>query len=453
MLNKCRWVCLMVVMLYPAAVFPAPAASLVDLASFGQIRFWNDVEPGKFARGIEWDEPRDFSMVEVEFTSTAGLNFSTFSLEYWVSSWPSKARGGWTQTDTPWQGSWRRVSARTAQPANILRFEFEALSPEENPNAVNWVGTSPDYRRALKVRLVGNKIDEAKLEAIQVYGHSHWNRRDPLVQSGCEGKPSMELSFTAYNGRIEGVSKVPGGLPAVLVSLAYTDHVPGSNDRTIVTVKGSKYSFGFSVDDIGSRRFLYIRPLGIFIGDSHFGDFQTYLRSGLLRDGEDIISRIDKQPEQTLEGARGDVPALSMTGRSGRHPLRYVPLGLPSIREKYGLDFNGNIFINKQSAKAMKEDLAGMEWSGEEIYFRLGTGALPDFRARENSARQWMFDGYLPVVSTTWENEGIEFNQEALVTTAGTLPKAWKARGDEPTLLLLRLTLSNHGNEARKAHL
>ena len=432
---------------------PGDKGSPVDIAAFGKSRSWNDVEPGKFAKGIEWDEPRDFSIVDVELTSTEGLNLSDFSLEYWVSSWPSKARGGWTQTDTPWQGSWRRVSARTTQPGNLLQFEFNGLTPQENPNAVNWVGTSPHYRRALKVRLVGNSSDEFKVKALRIYGHSQWNRRDILVQSGCEGKPPAELSFTVYNGRIEGVSGRPGDLPTLLVSVAYTDHLSGSNDRTLITVKGSKYAFGFSVDEVISRRGLYIRSLGIFMGDPHLGDFQTYLRSGLLREGEDIIGRIDKEPAQTLDRARGEIPAFSMTRRSGRHALRYIPLGLPSVREKYGLDFNGNVFINKHGAKAMKEDLARMEWSGEEIYFRVGTGTIPDFRERENSARQSMLEGYLPVVQTTWETEGIEYNAEAFVTTAqAPFPKPWEARGDEATVLLLQLIMRNPGSKARKAH-
>src|SRR5262249_50217619 len=150
-------------------------------------------------------------------------------------------------------------------------------------------------------RLVGNKQDETKVKTFHVYGHSHWNRREILIQSGCENKQPAELSFTAYNGRIEGVSKIAGDLQGALVSLAYTDHVPASNDRTIVTVKGAQYSFRFSVDEVLSRQTLYVRPLGIFIGDPRFGDFQTYLRSDLLRAGEDIISRTNKQPEQSLE--------------------------------------------------------------------------------------------------------------------------------------------------------
>ena len=50
-------------------------------------------ESDKFAMGIEWDEPRDFSQVEVEVGPTDKPRASDFWLEYWVSSWPSTVGG------------------------------------------------------------------------------------------------------------------------------------------------------------------------------------------------------------------------------------------------------------------------------------------------------------------------------------------------------------------------
>ena len=35
-----------------------------------------------------------------------------------------------------------------------------------------------------------------------------------------------------------------------------------------------------------------------------------------------------------------------MMYRSGRHPVRYIPVGFVGSREKYGVDFNGNLFGN-----------------------------------------------------------------------------------------------------------
>jgi hypothetical protein len=90
----------MIIIGCPGAGAPAANDNLVDLAPFGQVRSWNDAGSDKFASGVEWDEPRDFSMVEIERTSAVGLGPSDLSLEYWVSSWPSKFSGGWTHTDT-----------------------------------------------------------------------------------------------------------------------------------------------------------------------------------------------------------------------------------------------------------------------------------------------------------------------------------------------------------------
>src|SRR5262249_38164550 len=166
MTSKRMWLCL-IIMCCPAGGVSAPRGDPVDLAPFGQVRSWDDAGPDKFATGVEWDEPRDFSLVVIEPTAAMALEVSDLAVEYWVSSWPSKSRGGWTQTDTPWQGSWRKISAHTAQSANVLRFEFDALTSQENPNAANWVGSLPNYRRALKLRLVGNKQDETKLKSFR----------------------------------------------------------------------------------------------------------------------------------------------------------------------------------------------------------------------------------------------------------------------------------------------
>jgi hypothetical protein len=82
----------MIVILCAGQVALASDASLVDLASFGKTRSWTDTAPDRFAIGVEWDEPRDFSLVEVELNPVGNPSPSDLWLEYWVSSWTSAAR-------------------------------------------------------------------------------------------------------------------------------------------------------------------------------------------------------------------------------------------------------------------------------------------------------------------------------------------------------------------------
>jgi hypothetical protein len=140
-----------------------------------------------------------------------------------------------------------------------------------------------------------------------------------------------------------------------------------------------------------------------------------------------------------------------LTARSSRHPLRYIPLGFPTAREKYGLDFNGNVFISKTSSKAMKEDLARMLWDGDQIYFRLGTGMTPDFREHELAARQALLNNDLPLVTTEWQTESIGYREEAYATMLDAPLDDAHLRGDEPSVLLLRLNARNLEAERAEA--
>ncbi len=405
----------------------------VDLALFGRAALF-DGHPG-----IEWDEPRIVRRVTVEGLAAppAGI-----AIEYWVSNWPAAPSGGWTKTDTRWQGEWRRVTAAASVGANALTFEFGPLTESENANARNVPGYAPSFRKTLKLRLraVGSA---PAFKALHAYGESRWNVRTLVVEPGCEGKEAPPVSASAYNGRILR----DGSRMEVL----YTEHPPGSADATILTLRAGSNAFGVAVDDVIREKAVYVRPLGIFVGDDASGArFARFLESGCIRTGQDVISRISREPEQTLARASGEIPSLALTARSGAHPLRYYPLGFPGSREKYGLDFNGNVFISKHSSKAMKEDLARMLWEGDQIYFRFGTGATPDFREREHAARQTLRDGWLPLVTTRWTSDGIEYEEQAYSTLLSAPLDDAQLRGDEPSVLLLKLATRNPG-EARTA--
>jgi hypothetical protein len=198
------------------------------------------------------------------------------------------------------------------------------------------------------------------------------------------------------------------------------------------------------MDDVVTKKDLYVRPFGIFIGDTvSDATFRSFVESGRMRLGDDIISRVSREPEQSLERATSQIPELAMTSRSGSHRLRYYPLGFPGSREKYGLDYNGNLFISKKSSKAMKEDLAGMLWEGDQIYFRVGTGDMPDFRERENSARQELLEGWLPLVTTRWEGGALAFEEQAYSALVNAPLEDEQLKGDEPSVTFLKLIVRN----------
>jgi hypothetical protein len=392
--------------------------------------------------GLEWDEPRVVRRLEITFARNAP-DPSTVHVDTWVSNWPPKPAGGWTKSDTPWQGAWREVVAEKFRRGNTLYFEFKPLTEAENVNVRNVPGYAPSFRKTLKirVRLDGN---QAGYSALRAYGESLWNERHIDIETGCEGKAAEQVSATAYNGEILDSVVVPRPRHGLRLTVRYTEHPPQSADRTVVTIRSGKNAFGVSLDDILVQKDIYVRPFGIFLGDEESGStFRSYVESGRMRPGQDIISRVLSQPEQSLEQATGQIPALAMTYRSGSHRLRYYPLGFPGSREKYGLDYNGNLFISKKSSKAMKEDTAQMLWEGDQIYFRLGTGDIPDFREREHSARQELLDNWLPRVTTHWEDHGLIFEEQAYSTLLDAPLDDQQLKGNEPSITMLKVEVRN----------
>jgi hypothetical protein len=275
----------------------------------------------------------------------------------------------------------------------------------------------------------------------EVLGPSRWNVRDIRIESGCEGKPAGPLEVTAYNGRI---ARTTADENVTHVRVLYLEHYPDSNDRTVLRLHAGKASFGVSIDDLLQHKSIYIRDLGVFVGDEAAGaTFASYMASGGLHPGTDVISRVSKEGEQSLERATSEVPALSTRDRSGRHPNRYVPVGMFANREKYGVEFNGNLFISKHGSKAFADEQARMEWSGDELSYRVGTGAIPDFRERERSAVQSVVGEALPIVLTDWAQDGVAFHEEAFSTLLDAPLDTWNIRGDETSVLLVRLNVKN----------
>jgi hypothetical protein len=447
---------------------PAPkAGEPADLVHFGRVTGWAGSEnehtyakdggppwhaiPKQNAHdswnlGVEWDEPREFSEVHVTFQERIPAN--SVEVEYWISAWPpAEGRGGWTATDTRWQGEWRPVHASSRLENGGLTFLFDPLGAEENPHAKNQPGYQPRFRRALKMRLRIKSKFLPVLTRFQVLGSSRWNEREVRIETGCEGTPKSDPSFDIYNGRVLE-KRVEGEVTRL--RLMYLEHQPGSNDGTILTVRTPDLRFGVAIDDLIQRKGVYVREAGVFVGDGA-DTFASYLAAGRLRPGQDIYSRVGKAGEQSLERAMSEIPALSMMYRSGRHSYRYIPVGFVGNREKYGVDFNGNLFISKGGSKAFPEELAGMLWNDDTLWFRIGTGAVPDFREREGSARQRVVDDEQPVVITEWSTEGVAYREEAFATLLDAPLDPWKNRGDEISALLVKVTARNETDRSQRA--
>ena len=436
-----------------------------DLVEFGRIKSWPGGEEEKvFSHrngvtwrpgmekdgahanlGVEWDEPREFDEVRVKTIRTVSV--AQVVVEYWVSSWPPpEGRGGWTLTDTPWKGEWVPVRASPSLENGAIVFRFEPLSRQESANAERQPDFKPRYRRALKVRLRFAAADPTPVMAFEVFGASRWNQRAVRIETGCEGKPASRGATRIYNGRILGTT-AQGRITTL--RLLFLEHPPQSNDQTILSLEAGGVRFGVGIDDLIRHKGIYVRDAGAFLSDGFAGEtFESFRASGRMRPGRDIMSRVIRHEEQSLDRAIAEIPALSMTGRN---PYRYVPVGFFGNREKYAVMFNGNCFISKRGSKLFKDEQQNILWNGDSIRFLIGTGRTPDFREREHASRQRVLDDDLPVIVTEWSQEGIDYRAEAFATLVDAPLDPWKNRGDEPSVLLVKLTVANRGSEPKLA--
>jgi hypothetical protein len=333
----------------------------------------------------------------------------------------------------------------------VIVFQFDPLTDQENPNAAHRKAYQPRLRRALKVRVRFDGGEAPLISKFEVFGSSRWDSRNIQIETGCEGRPPAQVSVEAYNGLVDQLS-TDGNIAKAQVS--YMEHRPDSNDQTILTVRAGTLAFGLAFDDLVRNKGVYIRDAGIFVSDAASGEtFASFLAFSGLHLARNIASRVSAAGEQSMQRARAEIPALSMQYRSGRHPNRYVPVGFFGNREKYGVDFNGNLFISKAGSKAFADELARMQWKDDTLYYRIGTGAVPDFREREDSARQRVLDDYQPVILTNWSNALIQYSEEAFATLVDAGLEPLRNRGDEISVLLVRLKATNDTSRPQRASL
>ena len=416
----------------------------------------------RFVYALQWAEERDIKEVQLQFALP--YDGTTLAVEYWFQTWPYPPPAMPTiedPVDDPWQGRW--VTARTVCETNGQEcwVRFLPLDQEENPRAGNLPGLN--YRRTLKVRLVSDALPPA-VQRIRVFTDSTQKPATLRLELGVTGagRPVCEGSVEAYNGAIQSVrgwktdgrDKVVGrafrltGKKGLIVEVQGTRPAPaGSHDVTIVTLRADERTFSFALPDV-EKGPLYLPAFDSYVTlASDPGSFSP----AVVKAGERIREKLAKEPEQTYERARREIPPLDPVKRQGGR--LYLPLALDSSWQKFALEWGGNVFIAKQALKAKGAELRRLEWEGDRLAWRFGTGATPSFRPASQDSKLGVLDDYLPVATTTWNTGGIEYVEEAFATPlAG--PMGWQGRDEQsPVVLLVKVTARNTSSEPQASHL
>jgi hypothetical protein len=420
---------------------------------------------GRYIYGLQWAEERDLSEVRVRFR--AGSQPQPAVLEYWFRNWPYPPPHMPTiedPLDDPWQGEWLKAITQSGCQGATCTYKFASLAASENPLAKNLPGLK--YRRTLKLRLVFDS--EPALERVEAFSGSTEKRMEVRLQLGAgeSAEHTWDGGLRIYNGRLENVRVwnsaagdaadakhfhvVTNGSPkGLLLGLVATEpSPPGSNDVTVVTLRAGDRTFSFATPDVEK-------------GSVYVPDFHVYATLGsdakpfspeIVRKGEKIRERLAKEPEQTYERARREIPALDPAHREGER--LYLPLAADASWQKFAFEWGGNVHISKEGTKAKGKELKRLEWEGDRIAWRVGTGASPNYRPEWKDSTLSVLDDYLPIATAKWTTEGIEYTEEGFATLlSGPLGADDPQRSEEtPAVLMLKLTAHNPQSSAVTAH-
>jgi hypothetical protein len=347
----------------------------------------------------------------------------------------------------------------------ICSYTFLPLSEAENPRARNLPGLT--YRRTLKVRLVF--AANPQLEKVEVFSGSQEKPVELRLQLGI-GEPAernWDGKVRIYNGRLEELRvwngaasdtaaedhfhlATRGRAKGLLVSLVAAEpDLPGSNDTTIVTVDAAERMFSFAVPDVET-------------GPVYIPDFHAYVTMAsdprefspsIVKHGEKIREKLAIEPEQTYERASKEIPALDPVERQGGR--LYLPLAADASWQKFAFEWGGNIAISKSETKAMGEELKRLEWNGDRISWRIGTGATPDFRPAAKDSTLSVLENYLPLATARWTKHNLNYTAEGFATLlSGPLGPDDPQRSEQtPAVLMLKIKVENPGGAAAVSHL
>ncbi|MCU1293980.1 MAG: hypothetical protein JWP08_2830 [Bryobacterales bacterium] len=454
------------------------ASNLMDLAPSGQLSTWQDSETRRLAGlrdatgssnlGVEWDEERDVREIRVHYTGEAVRGVA---VEYWFKNWPydpPKMPSFEDPMDDPWQGNWLKASSREDCSGSDCVYRFSALTDVENPRAARLPGV--DYRRTLKVRLVFPR-PASGLDSMQVFSGTKQKPYSLEVQwdSDKDQHASWSGRVSVYNGILRSVStdgtdgsvgppkwNIDGASRSKALNITLVGaqpDLPGSHDLTVVTVHAVRYDaggkqnrgFSFLLDDLKHGP-ISLPGFGVRVVDLDPGAPKGPPGKPKLR----VRDRIPLEPEQTLERASREIPPLDPWDREWGGRV-YLPLAPDSDWQKFAFEYGGNVFVSKNGIKAKGDELARLQWDGDKITWKVGTGQTPYYR-EDHAVSVSKLEGYLPVVTQRWENAKVEYSEEAFSTVLNG-PLSPKGRDEEtPALLMVRMTAKNTASDGTSIH-
>lgn len=405
---------------------------------------------GQAMIGLEFDEPRDLAEVGIVFRHAIAQRH-LIQVQYFQQHWPHDKQGGWAPLDDPFHGRWVTAKARWWAGDREVCFAFLPYNQEQpGPGAPDYT-----YRRTYRLRFL---LGDRELPPVR-YFHAYGPRPYADGQFDLEFDPGsavhLPLDLHVVNGFfLEGKNREPSmempldNAPAAM-TVRYAQGDMDTPTRTIVTLRNvNSRDRGVSFLPAEAARYGSIRVPALGVTITHHGSTPEPGTPKLPptsppadQPGASIYDRVAHEPEQTWERARREIPELD-----AREHHRYIPLGPPEARQEIAVLFDGSLRWDSSALKMPADD--GKPGTGR-MTIRLRTGHPPVDQGAAGTVKQQRLDGYLPVVISKWETNGVAYEETCVATYLHGEPPA--PRGDETVVLLTRLKVTNPATEARHA--
>ncbi|MBM3212045.1 hypothetical protein FJZ33_07490, partial [Candidatus Poribacteria bacterium] len=439
-----------------------PTKYEVDVAKYAKI------ETGEDDITLTWEEARDIFRVVV-VTSEPGT-LSNIKLQYWQNHWPHQrvpkgavigaGRTGWMAQDDWYNGKWKDADFRVLLEGtdvdaakNVFPIAFKPINVREFPDIKDFKAI---YRRTMKLRLLF-RGERQGIDKIEAYTDSIWKETEIKIEWGDDFAPQdWQGHFSIYNGELIGVESLTdnvkiddenqiscnnkkGSIKAKL-RFTYNEDI-NSFDKTIVTFRTTARSFSFLIDEVESGQKIFIKDFDILVTKHRDNiSYKAFREEWEKNHKLTVYDRIKNLPEQTYNKSWNDMPKKKSRG--------FMPVGCDGGRQKFAVDQNGDVFYRKNWISRVKgKDTDRILWDGEEIRHSFGfPNVEPIMRHR--------IDGYLPMIYGRWEDQGIAYEQTAFVTLLGKdVLSGERMEGDDPTILLAKITLTNLQNNSQTVRL
>lgn len=416
---------------------------------------------------VIWEDPRDIHRVVVRFAS-AVPKADEVTLLYWRRYWPKThiskedkagaGESGWLPVDDWFNGEWQAADTEVDIKGSTCIYTFHPLNAKEFPDMTD---LPLEFRRTLKLRLLFSKT-HAEIEDFRALTDSVWREVQVTIEwGGIASRPQvwdghLEV-FNAEVLKIESMSKesgvqildpinhwkssVNGYTDGIQVKLRYTHNKDiNSFDQSIITVRSVCHSFSFLVDEVAGGEVIHIPDFDVMVSRTSDNVRLVNYRHQLETcHPETLYQRINELPEQTLGRALNDMPSKGQF---------YFVLGCEGRRQKFGVDYNGDIFCPENFIRRVEgRDSKRLLWDGPILRYHFG---FPNLK----SSNRYIEESHLPIIHTDWTDGNLVYKQEAFATTFGRdIFDDERMQGDDPVIALVKITILNIGTKECKAQL